>query len=364
MISTRPKPLLPPTANTQPEATAAALDITPLLDAFGQILSAYGQSSFDLPGRSTSQVLAEIEPWRLHAMLGTPVVSGGNGGAIAQRNFNGVARAFADSRRVEKQLVESALTDLRECLFTCVRRVHAAVQTDLEADAATFTQMKRVEHAIQGIEAGSVKDEVMHAISSIEQIARTRRDEQQASFGALAQRIQLLGRELEEARRDSETDTLTGLGNRKRFEVVIERALQLHAISRTPLSLLMMDLDGLKKVNDTFGHSAGDAALTKFADVLSRVFLHDSDELCRIGGDEFIALLPGTKQELAARLADRLVQNVAKQSPAGDADTARVGVSVGYSEARVGESVSDWMSRTDAALYKAKANGRGRAVAA
>lgn len=339
-------------------------DVAPLLDAFGQILSSYTQSAFDLPGRTASDLLAEMEPWRRHAILGMPV-GNESGGAIADRNFGSAARAFSESRRNEKRLVEAALNDLRECLWTCVNRVQAAVQADLEADSATATQMKRVEQAIQGLETGTVKDEVMQALSSIENITRTRRDQQQASFAAMGEQISSLGRELEEARRDSETDALTGLGNRKRFEVAIERSLQLHAISRTPLSMLMMDLDGLKKVNDTLGHPAGDAAIAIFADTLNKTFIHDSDELCRIGGDEFVAILPGTKHELAARLANRLIDNVLALTPiGGDPDAPRIGVSVGYSEMRTGESVSAWMARTDAALYEAKANGKGRAVSA
>ncbi|MEP6763211.1 MAG: GGDEF domain-containing protein [Gemmatimonadaceae bacterium] len=350
--------------DARPESNSSEIDLGPLLDAFGQVLAAYGQGSFDLPGRSASDVLAELEPWRLHAMLGTSVASNTSGAAIGERNFSGAARAFAESRRVEKKLVETALADLRECLFTCVNRVHAAAQAGLEADTATVTQMKRVELAIQGLETGSVKDEVMRAIHSIEQISRTRREQQQASFAALAERVQSLGKELEEARRDSETDALTGLGNRKRFEVAIERALLLHTISRAPISMLMMDLDGLKKVNDTLGHSAGDAALVRFADTLSKIFLHDSDELCRIGGDEFVVLLPGTNRKLAERMSNRLVDAVAALRPADGTDSGRFGVSVGYSEMQIGEGVSAWMARTDAALYEAKATGRGRAMAA
>lgn len=346
-----------------PLAATEEVDVGPLLDAFGQLLSAYSQGGFDLPGRPASDVTAELEPWRLHAVLGIPV-EGGEHSALGNRNFNGAARAFAEVRRVEQRLVESALTDLRECLWACVNRVHVAVQADIEADSATATQMKRVQQAIQGLETGAVKDEVLQAISSIEHISRTRRDQQHASFAQLAERVNSLATELEEVRRESETDVLTGLGNRKRFDVAIERALHLHAISRTPLSLLIMDLDGLKQINDTLGHPAGDSVLANFASNLSKVFLHDTDVLCRIGGDEFVALLPGTKLDLAERMANRLVENVAALEPLDGPDSLRIGVSVGYSEMRTGEGLTSWISRTDAALYDAKASGRGRAMAA
>lgn len=363
MFFRRAKPAPLAVIDDSSSTATEAIDIGPLLDAFGQVLSAYTQGGFDLPGRPASEVAAELEPWRLHAVLGMPV-EGSEHSSLGNRNFNGAARAFAEVRRSEKRLVESALTDLRECLWACVNRVHVAVQADIEADSATATQMKRVQQAIQGLETGTVKDEVLQAISSIEHISRTRRDQQHASFTQLAERINSLATELEEVRRESETDVLTGLGNRKRFDVAVERALHLHAISRTPLSLLIMDLDGLKQINDTLGHPAGDAVLASFAANLTKVFLHDTDVLCRIGGDEFVALLPGTKLDLAERLANRLVENVAALEPLDGPDSPRIGVSVGYSEMRTGEGVTAWMSRTDAALYAAKAEGRGRAMAA
>lgn len=363
VIFRRTKPDPQSAVADQPPTLAEDIDIGPLLDAFGQILTAYSQGAFDLPGRPASVVVDELEAWRLHAVLGLPV-AGHEQPAFRERSFSGAARAFAEARRVEKQLAESALTDLRECLWACVNRVHVAVQADIEADSATATQMKRVQQAIQGLETGAVKDEVLQAISTIEHISRTRRDQQTASFTQLAERINVLVTELEVVRRESETDVLTGLGNRKRFEVAIERALHLHAISRTPLSLLIMDLDGLKQINDSLGHPAGDMVLARFATNLSKVFLNDTDELCRIGGDEFIALLPGTTLELAERLANRLVENVAAMAPLAGSDGPRIGVCVGYSEVRTGEGLASWMARTDAALYEAKARGRGRAMAA
>ncbi|MEO7359203.1 MAG: hypothetical protein ABI120_02660 [Gemmatimonadaceae bacterium] len=105
------------TERSEPATANNDIDIGPLLDAFGQVLSVYGQGSFDLPGRPASSVLAELEPWRRHAVLGVPVAGSETvtgRGAFGQRNFNGAARVFTELRRAEKQLAESALRDLRE----------------------------------------------------------------------------------------------------------------------------------------------------------------------------------------------------------------------------------------------------------
>lgn len=362
VIFRRTKSETPVRAESGATTATAELDVSPLIDAFGQLLAAFNQNAADLPGRPAGDVGQELDPWRMHVLMGRPVGES-RGGPIGERNFGGAARAFAEVRRDEKQRIESALAELRDCLWTCVKRVHVAVQADVEADSATSVQMDRVQSAIKGLEAGVVKDEVLQALSSIENISRSRRERQNETFTQLADRVNVLSTELEHARRESETDVLTGLGNRKRLEVAIERAMQLHAISRAPLSLLMMDLDGLKKVNDTLGHPAGDAALASFAGCMAKTFLQDSDELCRIGGDEFVALLPGTKLDLAEKLANRLIQRVNDLPSLDEAAALHIGVSIGFSQMLPNESASAWMSRTDTALYDAKENGRGRAMA-
>lgn len=338
-------------------------EFAPLLDAFGRVLAAYAQGTFDVPGRSAAEAADEVDRWRRHALLGTPVEHG-HGGATRDRDFAGAARVVAEHRQSEKAFIDAALKDLREALWACVQRVHAAVQADLQADEATAVQIDRVQAAINRLETGAVKNEVLEALTRIEAIAHERNASQQAVYSSLAERIESLGSQLHVAVRESETDALTGLGNRKRFTQVGERVVHMHTLHRAPVTLLMMDLDGLKAINDTLGHSMGDTALSTFAACLPKVFLRESDELCRIGGDEFVALLPNTTEQLCGRLAQRLIDALAQLEPLGGPDGPSIQVSVGYAELRAGEDMATWLARTDAALYRAKAAGKGRAEAA
>ncbi len=356
-----PSPVAPPAVSA---ATAAeAFDIAPLLDAFGQVLSAYAQGSFDMPDLSSSEAGEELERWRRHTVLGVPLEPsvGVPSLSAAHRDYPGATRALTDHRRREKRYVESALSDLRDALWACVERVHTVAQADMQADEATSIQISRVQTAIHGIETGAVKDEVLQAISAITDIARSRRDTQQAAFGMLAERIDQLGSQLEEAKRESETDVLTGLGNRKRFERTGQRAVQIHMLNRTPVSLVLIDLDHLKQINDGYGHAAGDAALQAIAGSLSKVFLRESDVICRVGGDEFVVVLAGTDEKVAQRLAERVVQQVAStRAPFATAAPA-LSASVGYALYEGTEGVEAWLGRADAALYRAKKEGRGKA---
>ncbi len=370
----------PASSATDAASLAVPFDLAPLLDAFGQVLSAYAQGSFDLPDVSSSETGVELEKWRRHTVLGIPLTQSGGFPSLSasQRDYGGAARALTDHRRREKRYVESALSDLRDALWACVERVHAVAQADVQADVATAVQVARVHTAIRGIETRDVKDEVLNAISAIMDISRSRRDTQQVAFGMLAERIDQLGSQLEDARRESETDTLTGLGNRKRFERAAQRAIQVHTLSRSPLSLVLVDLDFLKPINDGYGHSAGDATLYAVAGSLAKVFLRESDVICRIGGDEFAVVLANTDVKVASRLADRVVNQVSltrapfatPADPAADpaADTPMgttapvLSASVGYAAYADGEGMAAWLARADTALYRAKREGRGRAI--
>ncbi len=171
----------------------------------------------------------------------------------------------------------------------------------------------------------------------------------------------LLGKRTDQLLASSGTDVLTGLANRRRFDTRLENELQRVARHAAPLSLLLVDVDGLKKINDVGGHEAGDAALRAVGDAL-RATCRRTDLAARVGGDEFAILAPQTTAAAAMEVASRLRANLAKLPPARRAPT----VSVGVADARAAGSTraSDLLATADRALYQAKTTGRDRAVLA
>ncbi|MEO6205730.1 MAG: sensor domain-containing diguanylate cyclase, partial [Mycobacteriales bacterium] len=153
----------------------------------------------------------------------------------------------------------------------------------------------------------------------------------------------------EQARRDP----LTGLVNRRGMEESIETEMRRARRTRAPLTVLMLDLDGLKVFNDTYGHEAGDRLITAASSGwLGR--LRPTDVLARYGGDEFVALLPGCDEQLAMRVAEGLLQSM----PPGGA------CSVGLAEWNRTETMDSLLARADAALYSGKRAGGSRAIRA
>ena len=159
-------------------------------------------------------------------------------------------------------------------------------------------------------------------------------------------------------------DSLTGLYNRRYLETYLNGLMDNAVERRKPLALLMLDIDHFKIVNDTHGHLVGDKVLQAVAEALINS-LRSVDMIARIGGEEFVVVMPDTSEEFAEAVAERLRRRVADTHVSCDGvdEPVTVNISIGLTM-RTGEdkSVEDLMKRADKALYGAKNTGRNRVV--
>ena len=172
-----------------------------------------------------------------------------------------------------------------------------------------------------------------------------------------------LGRQADRLARLSETDPLTGLYNGRGLLARVDAELARSRRYHHPVALLLMDLDGLKQINDRYGHDAGDAALVRLADVI-RSQLRETDLAARWGGDEFAILAPNTSQASALALAERIRARVPVQGT-GWRVTASIGVAA--AEPDVDGTLVDpemLMHLADTAMYQAKRSGRNMVAVA
>ncbi len=158
--------------------------------------------------------------------------------------------------------------------------------------------------------------------------------------------------------RQADSDALTGVLNRLGFEAALGKELERSRRYGLPLSVVMLDLDHFKRVNDTWGHGAGDQVLVGVARIVE-TNLRDSDSVGRLGGEEFMVLAPGTPGRGAIQLAEKLRALVAA-TPLGPAGL--VTGSFGVAELRPGETAEALLARADQALYAAKNGGRNRVI--
>lgn len=222
-----------------------------------------------------------------------------------------------------------------------------------------LVQEEAREILIKGLELG-INDYLVDPIDSNELRARTRT---QIRHKRYQDRLRASYRESVAM---AVTDSLTGLYNRRYFDGHLMNLMRQAASGGKPLSLFMLDIDFFKKVNDTYGHSAGDEVLREFAARLGHN-LRGIDLAARYGGEEFIVAMPDTDLDRAERVAARLLEEISANpfaiasGPGEIPVTASIGVTMTDGAS---DSIRDVVDRADHALYEAKATGRNRVVRA
>jgi len=155
------------------------------------------------------------------------------------------------------------------------------------------------------------------------------------------------------------TDALTGLFNFRHFKTVLQAEMDRSKRSGIPTSLVMVDVDHFKAINDNYGHETGNLALKSLADILNSE-VRTTDIVCRYGGEEFAMIFPETHLNLAVKVADRIRKQISSESIAVDGDEIKLTVSMGasvYMKFSVLD-FNDFVASVDKYLYEAKQSGR------
>jgi diguanylate cyclase len=156
-------------------------------------------------------------------------------------------------------------------------------------------------------------------------------------------------------------DGLTGVANRKSFDVTLRKLAGDAMNSGDHLAMLMIDIDHFKRVNDTWGHPTGDIVLRHVAKTLQKS-VRGGDHVARYGGEEFTVILPRTDSQAAVSVAENIRVGLTREPFLLELDPPMtpITISIGVACYDPGEPLTEWVARTDAALYSAKKDGRNR----
>ena len=233
------------------------------------------------------------------------------------------------------------------------------------ARAATHQYKEALQTAASQLSAPGESEQIRSTLRTVldntsDMLAHNQKLEDALAQSSLA--MQALERDLEAVRKQSLTDSLTALANRKAFDAEIARLAQQAQADGKQYCLVMMDIDHFKVFNDTYGHQVGDDVLRLVGRTLGQG-VRTGDTAARYGGEEFAILLPGTTLPFALRLADRLratIDGMSLTRRKSGEKLSRITLSGGVAEAAAGEAPDTVVARADAALYLAKSRGRNR----
>ncbi len=159
----------------------------------------------------------------------------------------------------------------------------------------------------------------------------------------------------------SEEDALTGIYNRRAFIKKLQLHINKSEYQSVPFSLLLLDIDHFKKINDTYGHDTGDYILQSFSEAIKTHIREGNDIFARVGGEEFALLLPDTLHDTACSIAKKLIETIASIDFKKEDSTLNITISIGVASYSKGSSAESLIQEADKLLYKAKNEGRNRA---
>jgi diguanylate cyclase len=344
-----------------PQATQKSGSDDAALDAVANLLKAFGENAFDTDNVSAGETRTECEGWAQKITVGSGRGEVGEDGEVKpfKRDFAGVRRYFTAQRSHEREFVGRSLGNLREAVHAFARCLTTTVGEDRAADERVGTQLGKLVGAFQSNDSEAIRSEAEGIVLVVQEVMAKRSESQKRMLGELSQKITDLRDELQAVSEKAALDPLTQLFNRASLDAHLERVADLAFLLSSSPCILMIDVDHFKKINDSYGHPAGDDVLRRVADGLVRNFLRREDFVARYGGEEFVVVIPDSSLNNAAQRAERVRQSLSElEIDVGKGNKVQIAVSIGVASLSSGDAGASWLARADAALYEAKGSGR------
>lgn len=352
-------PVEPSEPENQPDIDIRQNITNGALDTLSSMFQTLGNEAFPLDSeqdpnlfpRQCSEFVRHIENGEAVPTVGIPRSVSGDREWPQLRNF------FSDRRREERQFVTERIGNYREVVEQLVAGLRHIGERDQRTQQRVSQSLTRMESVIASGDMAAIRSVLQQTIEQVEETFEAQRQDYERQLEELNHRMSSLRQDLVAAREEMKRDSLTDAYNRGAFDTAIEQALNMHFVLRQPVTLVMIDCDKFKDINDRHGHASGDQALRMMGECLARAFIRKSDFVARYGGDEFAVLLHDTTARSAGKIINRFVASVARvRIPVGDEEIA-LSCSVGYTELTDGDTAETAVNRADRGLYAVKARG-------
>lgn len=274
-------------------------------------------------------------------------------------------RQFFSAYRIDEcAYFQKTFEDFRTIIWDFVDQLAEDISTEQKEDSEVRTSLEELKEAVESNSIDALKNQSRKFIDIYIETQFKKDKRRTTRMKSMRKNLTMVQKQLGEATNSARMDHLTQAFNRKAFDEFCAQHIKMNEASRQPITMLLLDIDHFKRINDTYGHEVGDFVLKGLVDTLKRMFHSEGHVVARIGGEEFAVLLPEVKVEDARKHAETLLNQVRKDVIVNGNDQIRYTVSIGIAELCPGETQGGWLKRADLALYNSKNGGRDRLTVA
>ncbi len=271
---------------------------------------------------------------------------------------------FASYRIDESAYLQKTFEDFRSIIWDFVDQLADDICQEQKDDFEVSQNLQQLKDAVETNSIAELKNSSRRFIDSYVEKQFKKDKRKNNRMKSIRQNLNAVKKQLGEANNAIRVDHLTQAFNRKTFDEYTEQHWKLFQASQHPVSIMLVDIDHFKKINDTFGHQVGDFVLKELVGTLKTLFKRESDLLARIGGEEFAIILPDFKLDHAQAKAEEVLARVRSETYVHEDKKINFTVSIGIAQLCEQESREGWIKRADLALYNSKNTGRNKVTIA
>lgn len=316
------------------------------------ILDTYNKNLFEIEDRPIRRIREMMDEFSKQLM---------NPEKIKDEKLLFELRQFFSSYRIaEYTYIQKTFDDFKKIIWDFADQLGEDLVAEKSQDEVINQNLGQLREAVESNSIDTLKRKSREFINFYIEHQTIKDERRSKRMQSIRKNLTTVKKQLLDANQSMRIDHLTQCYNRKSFEEQAQKYHQLFQISKNPISLLMVDIDHFKKVNDTYGHDVGDFVLKECVRFLKENFQRPDDFIARLGGEEFAVLLPDYSAENAAVKAEEILQKIRKEVVIHGTNEIRFTVSIGISQLYERETVSQWMKKADQALYNSKNTGRNK----
>ncbi|MBY0554449.1 GGDEF domain-containing protein [bacterium] len=270
-------------------------------------------------------------------------------------------RQFFSSYRIDEySYVQNTFDDFKRIVWDFADQLSEDMQFENNKEKQLGTHLKDLKEAVEANSIESLRAKSREFINSYVEYQTQKNELRNKRIQSTKKNLDVVKKQLMEANNSLNVDHLTSASNRKSFDEYIKKIVQMNALNKVPVSIIMLDIDFFKKINDSYGHDIGDFVLQECVKTLKKVFYKEDEMVARIGGEEFVVVLPNHSIEHAVVRAEEVQKLIRNEAFIQGSIDIRFTVSMGIAQLFEEENSSDWLKRADLALYQSKNSGRNK----